>query len=128
MKYVIWISLLVLFVNCSEDNVSEGITLEGDWVEVINRTDTLTFELLGDKPVMTLGRGVEIKNGNVLPKPNVGPYDYEVVNDKISLRWYLSSNSAFKEYYFDQTEDTIQVGNFYDDNAVGVISVFKRID
>ncbi|MDP4680941.1 MAG: hypothetical protein NWS46_11310 [Cyclobacteriaceae bacterium] len=78
---------------------------------------------------MILDRGTEIRNGFILPKSGSWSYEYELVDAKISIRWLLSSNSAFTEYYFDITGDKLQIEKFYDNNSVlGTILTFERID
>ncbi|MFT7034673.1 MAG: hypothetical protein ACJA2S_003191 [Cyclobacteriaceae bacterium] len=77
---------------------------------------------------MILDRGTEIRNGLLLPKTGSGSYDYKLLGGEISIRWYLSSNSLFTEHYFDQTGNKLQIGNFFNDNAIGNILTFQKID
>lgn len=77
--------------------------------------------------MMILSRGTELRDGFQLPKPGSGPYDYELLNEKISLRWALSSNSSFNDFYFNQTNDIILIGDFYNANSVGARLTFKKL-
>ena len=78
---------------------------------------------------MNLNRGRELRDGNpyTLPKYGSGPYDYTLLNDKISLRWMLSSNSNFNDYGFEMSGNTLFIGNFYDSPS-GDLLTFERLD
>ena len=62
-------------------------------------------------------RGKEIRNDYLLPLSASGFYDYSITEDSISLRWQLSSNSQFMNYYFklDSQKEQIEIGNFFGD-------------
>ena len=103
--------------------------LNGKWVDMSTKTDTLTFGPFGRQDLMILGRGTELRNGSLLPKRGSGLYEYKLVtDDKISLRWGFSSDSNFYDYYFKQTEDKIIIQNFFDPAASKAMLTFKRIN
>lgn len=116
----------ISFVCCTEDNPNIGVELDGQWVEVSNRIDTLTF--ISEQEFMTLDRGKEFRNGFLLPKTGSGSYDYKLLEREISIRWHLSSNGLFTEYYFEQTGNKLQIGNFFNNSATGNVLTFERID
>jgi hypothetical protein len=126
MKFGLVVILTVL-IGCTNDNLNTPVTLDGKWVEITTKTDTLTFGLMGDKPALILNRGNEMKDGFSIPKSGSGPYDYKLLTNKISLRWYASSNSAFNDYYFNQTGNQIEISNFYDVGSKGTIQTFRKL-
>ncbi|QSE97256.1 hypothetical protein [Fulvivirga lutea] len=129
MKLIVPILLLFIAFSCSEENpVQQTIVVESRWIEIINESDTISFESLDGLKVISLKRGTEIQNGQSIPKPGAGLYDFKITNDKISLRWYLSSNSAFNDYYFNKSDDELQIENFYDEGASGIINTFRRTE
>lgn len=117
---------LIIF-SCTIDKLDTPTKLEGKWVEISTTSDTLSFELFGDKETLMLDRGRELRNGFLLPKPGSGPYEYQILKNKIDLRWYASSNGSFFSYYFDQTRDQIKIENFYDVEQKGKIETFKKL-
>ena len=116
---------LVAILGCSDDDSGTEIPLTGKWVEVSTLSDTLTFL---DKEFMVLNRGRESRNGTLLPKVGAGSYDYRLHSDKISLRWHLSSNSAYTEYQFNKLGDKFTIENFYDPDQVGTIQTFRKLE
>jgi hypothetical protein len=128
MKYGLLVTLAVLISCTSETFDEDQIELEGKWISVSTKTDTLTFERFGDGNWMILGRGKQMNNGFLLPKSGSGPYDYELLGgDKISLRWTLSSNAAFNEFYFKQAGNKITIEKFFDNPTSGTLITFKKI-
>jgi hypothetical protein len=129
MKHVLPIALVLTLLSCSNDDVTALTELNGKWVDINTKTDTLTFGLFGGQESMILGRGKETRGGFLLPKYGSGPYDYEVLTrDKISLLWTLSSNSNPKDYYFKQTGDKLVIEKFFDTTTSGTILTFKKIN
>src|SRR5690606_11155050 len=128
MKYVPIIFVLV-FLSCSKDNSDfvNSSDLKGKWIEIQTRVDTLSFESLDNLAIMNLNRGKEIRNGNLLPKLKSGPYEYKVIEEYISLRWVLSSNSNFNDYYFKIIGNKLNIGNFYGSTS-GETLTFERLD
>lgn len=125
MKIFLFIGLLlILTISCDKDCIDAlAIQVQGTWVEVIHKSDTLAFE--SEYSGFTLTRGTELRA--------TGPYSYEIVQDSISLKWLLSSysGSGFK-YYFDLDEknEQINIGNFFDYslNRKNEILTFTRIN
>jgi hypothetical protein len=114
-------------LSCN-DNLTTLTDLNGKWVDIKTKTDTLTFGLLGDKESLNLRRGNEIRNGTLIPKYGSGPYEYELLTDTISLRWVASSSLKFNRYYFKKTGDKITIEKFFDTNTRGTMLTFKRIN
>ncbi len=128
MKNVLLLSSIIL-VSCCGNKLNPAITLEGNWVETSTKTDTLEFVFFdSNETTMLLKRGTELRDGHILPKPGSGPYDYKIVGDEISLRWFASSLSTFNNYYFKQTNDLIEIEDFYDANLGSTILIFKKLD
>ena len=101
-------------------------SLEGKWVEV-HTFETLTFESIDGTPFVTLDRGQEKSDGVDRPKYGSGPYEYKLLtDDKIALRWTLSSNSDFHEHYFRQNGNTLSIGKFFDTPSPTVL-IFMRV-
>ena len=128
MKYGLLILVLTL-LGCSENETEQlsSSELRGKWIETKTRMDTISFELLGDAEVMNLERGKEIRNGNLLPKNGSGPYNYNLLSEKISLNWMLSSNSSFNDYYFKIIDNRLNIGNFYESTS-GEILTFEKLE
>ena len=106
MKQGLIITLVLTSLACSDDNVTTLADLNGKWVDINTKTDTLTFGLFERQAFMILRRGKEIRKGFLLPKQGAGFYDYKLSTpDKISLRWMFSSTASFNDYYFEQTGD-----------------------
>lgn len=128
MKSALTTIFMLFLLSCSDDNM--GITtssdLNGQWIEVRTKTDTLTFESWDNLETMTLDRGKEVRDGQLLPKEDSGPYQYKLVAGKISLYWMLSSNYKFNDYYFKRTGDTFIIDNFYNSPS-GTTLTFKKI-
>ena len=129
MKQGLTIILALTLLSCTGDNVTTLTDLNGKWVDINTKTDTLTFGLFGDKESIILGRGKEKRDGFILPKYGSGPYDYKLLTgDKISLRWTLSSNSNFNDYYFKQSGDKLTIEKFFDTTTSGTMLTFKKLN
>ncbi len=128
MKYVLLLTLAIL-MSCSEENVStDQVALEGQWVEVNEKTDTLAFKNMEGQKWINLSRGNEIRNGFSTPKCNSGQYEYELLEDeKIALRWVLSSNTGFKDYYFKQSGDRLIIDNFFEGSTTSARVTFEKL-
>ncbi|MCB0458927.1 MAG: hypothetical protein KDC74_02785 [Flavobacteriaceae bacterium] len=100
--------------------------LNGKWIEVKTKTDTLIFKSWESIETMTLNRGKEVRDGQLLPKSGSGPYEYKLATGKISLYWMLSSSYSFNDYNFKRTGDTFVIGNFYNSPS-GTTLTFKKI-
>lgn len=128
MKY--WVLIFVLTLSgCANDKIhmTPSSQVEGTWVEVNIKTDTLIFSRPDVLLFMNLTRGRELRNGHLVPKPHSGLYEYTLLSDdRISIRWLLSSNSAYHEYYFKRSGRTLTIGNFYESPS-GAILTFERL-
>lgn len=128
MKNILLIGLLLIITaSCEKDNI-ETPPLQGTWMEVIHKSDTLVFE--NEYSGFTLNRGTEIRNGLLLPKFLSGPYSYEIEEDSISLRWGLSSYNGGIKYYFHMDSEQIMIGDFFVDslNNKNEILTFEKIN
>ncbi|HEY0654916.1 MAG TPA: hypothetical protein VGD65_17380 [Chryseosolibacter sp.] len=129
MKYAFCFLLgLAVFACDSSDNLTASSWggLNGKWVETGTRTDTLTFQSTDAVKLVTLGRGMEFRNGHWAPKSGSGPYEYKLEGGKISLYWLLSSLYVFKEYNFRQEADVIVIDNFFNSPS-GPTLTFERV-
>lgn len=128
MKYGL-IIFIIIFLSCSKDDVKivSSSDLNGKWIETETRMDTLSFESLDNLEIMYLNRGKEIRDGNLLPKAGSGPYHYNLLEEKISLNWILSSDSRFNEYYFKINDNRLVIGNFYG-SASGETLTFEKLE
>jgi len=124
MKKLVFVFIMAAF-GCSDDDSGTETPPIGRWVEVTALSDTITFL---DHEFMMLSRGREIRNGILLPKAGTGSYDYRLQNDKISLRWHLSSNSSYSEYQFNKKDNIITIENFYDHDKTGTIQTFRKLE
>jgi len=126
MKYGLILFLLVSFA-CSKDNtdVLNSSQPKGKWIETEIGMDTLSFESLDTMEIMNLNRGKETGDGS--PKYKSGPYRYRIVEKRISLKWMLSSDSNFNDYYFEITGNRLKIGNFYG-STLGDSLTFDRLD
>lgn len=116
MKSNVFVILAMVLLSCSNEDLEVNIhhDLSGQWVEVIQKTDTLTFSTLDNLEVMNLARGKEIRQGHLLPNIGSGLYEYELKDDKILLYWMLSSHRTFNDYNFIKTGNQLTIENFYD--------------
>ena len=76
---------------------------------------------------MNLNRGKEIKDGSLLPRPKSSLHSYTLSDEKISLYWMLSSDSKYKDYYFNVIDDSLSIGNFFD-STLDEILTFEKLD
>ena len=116
--------LTIILISCHENSLIEPVSVDGIWVETTAMTDTIEF---AGQSIMILRRGTELINGNKLPKSSAGPYSYKINDNEISLYWALSSLWESKTYYFKQTKDLIEIGNFYEGDPGSDILTFQRL-
>jgi len=127
MRRTLLLFSILPVLGCSNDAVTTENEIGGKWVEATSRTDTISFEMLDNSAIFNLYRGVEMLDGESKPKYRSGTYLYNLEDDKISLKWLLSSNSSFEEYYCRFNGNKLAVGNFY--NApYGEILEFDKIE
>ncbi|MEQ8471322.1 MAG: hypothetical protein RIC35_09050 [Marinoscillum sp.] len=109
MKQIIFILLITGLLACNED--TKEPEFNGVWIESVTG-DRITFS--NDGKTFEFVRGSESASGANIPGSGSGLYEYKFDGDGISLRWTLSSNSAFHTYYFNQMDGTIEMSSFYD--------------
>lgn len=116
MKHLIILGFIFAIIGCSRDNFDNPTLqdLQGKWIEVKSKTDTLSFSVLNGKNIVMLNRDKEIINGELIPKRGTGPYEYKLKEGNISLNWMLSSNSAFNDFRLTFKGNKLIIGNFYD--------------
>ena len=110
---VLFVSLIVLVLfSCKKDEFPDPSLLpkglEGSWVEVNTKTDTIIFKSNSDTGMFYLHRGYEIRNGYRLPIIGSTPYHYEIFTDSIKVIDGLSSswNEGTYDFNFDNTNLT----------------------
>ena len=118
MKKLLFPVIFVLFLISCEENDNENILLNGVWIENSQRMDTLVFNNQGSEGLFILNREREIRNGYLLPIECAGPYNYSINGDSINLRYGLSSSFESFNYYFwlDKDNESLEIGNFYEDS------------
>ncbi len=112
------ICMIVIFNACeTEKGLNAG--LKGKWVEAKEGKDTIDFQTNDSIGTFTLSRGLELRNGYMLPKYGSGTYDYKLKKDSIQLNNMLWNCICFPVYYFDinSTFDKIEIGNFYNNDV-----------
>lgn len=126
MRYLIILFFILILYSCAKDKDDLTLNdLKGKWIEVVTKSDTLTFSPMDKR--LTLGRGKEMRNGSLLPKFKSGLYEYKLQDESISLYWMLSSNYNFSNYSFELKDDKLYIGNFYESTS-GAILTFERFE
>ncbi|TXK18367.1 hypothetical protein FVR03_24125 [Pontibacter qinzhouensis] len=114
---ILFLALIGNMVGC-KDNNEPTLPLDGVWLEQSDRLDTIRFVRLDNGPYLSLDRGREIRNGEVLPKYGSGLYNYQIKGDSISLLNLSSScSSCYKTYYFVIKGAELRIGDFYEKNS-----------
>lgn len=119
MKQIItFCCLVILTLAACEKNNDKNISLNGVWIESSYSNDTLVFSNQTHSGLFVLNRGLEVRNGYLLPKDFAGVYDYKISGDSISLQYSLLNCICRKNYYFnfDEINSKIEIGNFYEDS------------
>lgn len=119
--------LAISLLDFADDNSIAQTKLNGKWIDIDSKTDTLTFLVVSEHDYVQFDRGIEITNGVLRPKIGFGPYYYKILADKISLRWTLSASTDYNEYHFNQVGDTLIVENFYDLGSKGEMQTFVKV-
>ena len=114
-------------LDCADNHAVAQKNLEGKWVHVETKTDTLTFLTVSDHDYVQLDRGSEMRNGVLRPKNGTGRYHYKILTDKISLRWTLSASAGYNDYYFYQSGDSLVIGKFYDLDSKWTKLTFEKL-
>jgi hypothetical protein len=121
--------MILAFALLNFDYVATSAELNGKWVDVNTKTDTLTFETRDKKDYIILTRGKEIRNGRNVPKSCIGLYSYKLLpGDKITLSWILSSVDRPNAYHFKQRGDFIDMEEFYCMKKTGTKLTFKKLN
>lgn len=117
MRNLLFIGILIFSLANCEKSDNEPIDLNGSWLEISHKTDTLVFDTLSSR-TFTLYRGFELRNGQLFPKDLSGPYFYEISDNSIYLKWSGSSLGIGKNYYFhpDSRKEQFKIGNFFEDS------------
>lgn len=122
MKYRIIALAALTLLSCTDEKseLVEVRDLRGNWVELVNTTDTLSFATLFDDRELVFLKRAELYRS--------GPYEYKLLPDnKISIHWTLSSAMTFDEYHFKVSGDLLSIGNFYDSPS-GEILTFRKLN
>lgn len=119
--------LLIAFLSCENNDITSTGSLEGKWVDIKTKTDTLIFDSSISADLFLLRRGKEIQNGHLLPKPGTGIYEFKLLPEKISIYNTLSSCYCFNEYFFIHHQEEITVENFYDPASTGILQTFTKL-
>jgi hypothetical protein len=122
MKHRIIVLFVLTLLSCTDDEseIIDVKELRGNWVEIKNTTDTLSFATRFDHTELVFLKRAELYR--------TGPYEYKLLpNDSISIHWTLASTMTFDEYHFKVTGDELNIGNFYDSPS-GTILTFKKIN
>jgi len=124
---VIFLTLLIL-TSCEKYKVTIS-GLQGTWVEIDTKADTLIFKTNDLSGTFYLYRGFEMINGYNLPKIGSGPYFFDISNDSIKIAHYLSSIGERKKFYFifNNGHDSFQIGMFTFFETNKAILTFKRL-
>jgi hypothetical protein len=118
MKYGLLAIFLVGIWSCSDDDPVDSSGLNGKWIEVKTKTDTVSFEAFEDKKYMMLRRGKLLRSG---------PYEYVLLpDDRISIHWTLAATMTFQEYPFKMSGDKFDIGNFFESPS-GEILTFQKL-
>ena len=120
--YRVLIMFLIISVLCGCTK-SENTLLppDGSWVEISTRSDTIIFTQFGTDPAFELRRGIEERNGYLLPKYGAGIYCYKITGDTIALEDLLSSAGGYVNFYFKQNSSLIEI---FQDNIYLIPSSF----
>ena len=124
---MIFLTLLIL-TSCEKNKVTIS-GLQGTWVEIDTKTDTLIFKTNDLSGTFYLYRGFEMINGYYLPKIGSGMYSYDISGNSIKIVDLLSSTAGGNNYYFSIIHDneSFQVGMFTFLETNKAILTFKRL-
>lgn len=107
---VLLLASFLILSGCNDDAVG-NYKLQGTWIEQTDQSDTLTFDY--EKQYFTLARGLESREGHMLPKKGAGYYEYHLERDSIALYNSLSNCYCFNAYFFQFQNGAIKMGDFY---------------
>jgi hypothetical protein len=131
MKYLL-LSITMILFSCVNDDITSGESsvelLDGKWVEIVNRRDTIIFDTGmngSDSRYFMFKCGKGISGYNNLHSTI---YEYRITTSEISIYNTLSSCYCFSDYSYSQTNDKIFIENFYDSGSKGVIETFEKLE
>jgi hypothetical protein len=110
--------LIASIVVCCERTPS-GILLDGSWLEIAEKNDTIDFTQFTSHQAINLRRGYELQNGYWTPKGGMFYY-FLLSSDSIALNSIYSSicpdpdPNCYPHYHFKLiSDDMFEIGNFY---------------
>jgi hypothetical protein len=118
-KIMIRVIILILFVSLifagCEKTWDDFPGLSGVWVESTYRQDTIIFNSHGSN-TFVLSRGMEERDGYLLPKAGSGIFSYELKPDSIKIVNMIMSCLCYETVYFNLSPpgNIFVIGNFYD--------------
>ena len=130
MKNLLLLFLFIALVSCidSEPSVASLESLDGKWVELHARKDTIIFEYnpaLSSTPRMQFNSDGEIGGYNGLYSTQ---FEFYLGDHTISLYNIISSCYCFTDYPLVVSTNRLKVGNFYDPAASGKLETFVKIE
>ncbi len=119
------IIVLMFCMACQKDEI-EIHSLEGTWIEVEDRSDTLVFNEI--ESFFILNRGKEERTGHILPKLGSGLYQYKLQDGVISVYNTYSSSLDFQDVPILIDKNIFMIGDFYQkDKAKQSLLTFERL-
>jgi hypothetical protein len=118
---ILFTFLLIAFgISCKKDSLTND--LNGQWVRVDSRNDTVTFGFKDQANWFELFRGYQLGEDGILrPIIPLGIYEYKIKDNSILIHWSASSSSTWTEYYFSSQGSKIEMGNFIDNTNPRII-------
>ena len=136
MKNFIILTLFLITLGLAGcEKVKNNIPIDGTWVEVKEKNDTIDFTQFLSNQAINLRRGYEIRNGHWLPKG--GMYFYVLLDsDSIALNSVYSSMcpvpdaDCYPHYFFKlSNSNTFEIGNFYNSTiSTNELITFSKIE
>ncbi|MDX2413983.1 MAG: hypothetical protein QNK33_02215 [Bacteroidales bacterium] len=113
IKTLFCVSVIILIIGGCEK--SPDFKYFGSWVETIEESDTIVFDIDSYSRLFYLDRGTELRNGYLVPRAGSGIYYYELSEDSISVMWGLSSSIYMTNWYIELSndEESFKIGKFY---------------
>jgi hypothetical protein len=107
--------LAIFVVSCKKTTVQSSNELDGKWIEVANRKDTLLFD--SKTSFVTVKRGLEKINGLTIPKAGSGIYRYSINGYQMSIQNLLLSSINSTKHHIELKKGVLYLGNFYEVEA-----------
>jgi hypothetical protein len=121
-NYLIFFAFILVWsgISCKKESLTND--LNGKWVRVDNRSDTVTFGFNGLDNWFELFRGYQVSDDGIRrPIIPLGLYEYKIKDNSILIHWSASSSSTWPEYYFSFKGSEIEMGNFIDNSDPRII-------